>query len=183
MQIKLFTIPIGDSGEILEEMNRFLRGNKILEIENHLINNENGVYWCFCIRYIEKTSGFTGQTKVKKVDYKNILDEATFQKFAKLREIRKKVALFAKNFILERMLVIKRGKAMMIRSKDKLEWKFYCQEHIGCGWNTVGANYCMHVELKLSFETNNSVLERTLRLKFCTTIEERNSSSSAEKNS
>lgn len=29
---------------------------------------------------------------MKKVDYKKVLDEATFEKFSKLREIRKKVA-------------------------------------------------------------------------------------------
>ena len=91
MQIKLFTIPIGDSGEAVEEMNRFLRGNKILEVQNQLVNNQNGAYWCFCIRYIEKSFN-TAKSPKAKVDYKYILDELTFQKFSKLREIRKKVA-------------------------------------------------------------------------------------------
>jgi len=91
MQIKLFTIPIGDSGAAVEEMNRFLRGNKILEVENHLISNANGAYWCFCVRYIERTF-ISGSATKAKVDYKQVLDEATFQKFSKLREIRKKVA-------------------------------------------------------------------------------------------
>ncbi len=91
MQIKLFTIPIGDSSGALDEMNRFLRGNKILEVQNQLISNENGAYWCFCVRYIKRKNN--SQTKHKpKVDYKHILDEATFQKFSKLRAIRKKVA-------------------------------------------------------------------------------------------
>jgi len=91
MQIKLFTIPIGDSGTAQEEMNRFLRGNKILEVQNQLISNENGAYWCFCVRYIEKAFIPTDEPKGK-VDYKQVLDEATFKKFSKLREIRKKVA-------------------------------------------------------------------------------------------
>jgi len=91
MQIKLFTIPVGDSGTALDEMNRFLRGNKILEVQNQLISNENGAYWCFCVRYLEKTISSTGETKAK-IDYKQVLDEATFQKFSRLREIRKKVA-------------------------------------------------------------------------------------------
>jgi len=34
MQIKLFTISIGDSRTALKEMNRFLKGNKILEVQN-----------------------------------------------------------------------------------------------------------------------------------------------------
>lgn len=91
MQIKLFTIPIGDSGAAVEEMNRFLRGNKILEVQNQLISNAHGACWCFCIRYIERTFTPGNETKAK-VDYKTVLDEATFQKFSKLREIRKKVA-------------------------------------------------------------------------------------------
>lgn len=90
MQIKLFTIPIGDSGATLAQMNSFLRSNKILEVENHLISNQNGAYWCFCIHYIEKTS-HQGNYKTK-VDYKQVLDDETFKKFLKLREIRKKVA-------------------------------------------------------------------------------------------
>jgi len=93
MQIKLFTIPVGDSGGALQEMNAFLRGNKILEVENKLMGNENGAYWCFCVRYIERAYPEAGGEKeTKKVDYKKLLDEATFEKFSKLREMRKKVA-------------------------------------------------------------------------------------------
>ncbi|MCP5002828.1 MAG: helicase [Planctomycetes bacterium] len=91
MQIKLFTIPVGDSGSALDEMNHFLKGNKILEVENHLISRENGAYWCFCVRYIERTSYPATGTRTK-VDYKQVLDPPAFQKFTRLREIRKKVA-------------------------------------------------------------------------------------------
>lgn len=93
MQVKLFIIPIGDNGAALHEMNTFLRSNKILEVENELVSNENGAYWCFCVRYIERGYMPEGGEKSKvKVDYRKVLDEATFQKFSKLREIRKKVA-------------------------------------------------------------------------------------------
>jgi superfamily II DNA helicase RecQ len=91
MQIKLFTIPVGDSGGALQEMNAFLRGNKILEVENKLIGNDNGAYWCFCVRYIERVFPDTGK-EGNKVDYKKLLDEAAFERFSKLREIRKRVA-------------------------------------------------------------------------------------------
>ena len=91
IQIKLFTIPISDTGESVDEMNRFLRGNRILEVENQFITSENGACWCFCVRYLEKMNHFRSVAK-RKVDYKHVLDEATFNKFSKLREIRKKVA-------------------------------------------------------------------------------------------
>ena len=92
MQIKLFTIPVGDSGGMLDEMNRFLSGNKILEVENQLISNVHGAYWCFCVRYIERNSRSAGYSTAKKIDYKEVLEEETFKKFASLRETRKKVA-------------------------------------------------------------------------------------------
>jgi len=91
MQIKLFTIPTSDNGMAAEELNRFLRGNKILEVQSELVSNENGACWCFCVRYLEKAGYFTSDNK-KRVDYKQVLDETIFKKFSKLREIRKKVA-------------------------------------------------------------------------------------------
>lgn len=92
MQIKLFIIPVGDSGRALQEMNLFLRSNKILEVENQFIGNKNGACWYFCVRYVEKAS-FEEERGSNKVDYRKVLDEPTFAKFSKLREIRKKAAV------------------------------------------------------------------------------------------
>lgn len=91
MQIKLFTISIGDSGGALQEMNTFLKAHKVLEIQHKLISNDNGANWCFCVRYIEQTFNPASGSKAK-VDYREILDEPTFHKFSHLRAIRKKVA-------------------------------------------------------------------------------------------
>lgn len=93
MQIKLFTIPVGDGGSALAEMNTFLRGNKILEVENQLVNNEHGAYWCFCVRYIEKS--FVPSSEMKragKVDYREKLSDEAFKRFSKFREVRKQIA-------------------------------------------------------------------------------------------
>lgn len=92
MQFKIFTIPISDNGAAVQEMNAFLRSNKILDVEKQLISNPNGAYWCFCVHYIEGITNTYGERR-EKTDYRQVLDEATFQKFSKLREIRKKVAV------------------------------------------------------------------------------------------
>lgn len=99
MQIKLFTVAIGDEGAQQDELNAFLRGHKVLDVENRLVQNERGAYWCFCVRYIEGASGggssATGGRNLQyreKVDYRNVLDEATFRVFARYREIRKQLA-------------------------------------------------------------------------------------------
>ncbi|MBL7792550.1 MAG: HRDC domain-containing protein [Saprospiraceae bacterium] len=90
MQIKLFTIPIYGGEAITEDMNAFLRSKKVLQTEQHLVSNERGACWCFFIKYIDDLAAT--DTGKKKVDYKEILDEATFKQFSKLREIRKSLA-------------------------------------------------------------------------------------------
>jgi len=92
MQIKIFTIPI-ISGEAQEqEMNTFLRSKRVLQTESQLISNEHGDFWCFCIKYLEDGSGKISSTGRRKVDYKEVLDELSFQRFARMREIRKRLA-------------------------------------------------------------------------------------------
>lgn len=90
MQIKLFVIPIGDNGTNQDDLNRFLRTHKVLELENHLVHNEKGSWWCFCVKFVEDQSLTTDRIKV---DYKVLLDDKTFQTFSKLREIRKQIAI------------------------------------------------------------------------------------------
>lgn len=93
MQIKLFTVSIGDEGKQQDELNVFLRSHKILDVSQHIVQNERGAYWCFCVRYIESTTTDARNLQFKeKVDYKQVLDEATFKVFARLREIRKQIA-------------------------------------------------------------------------------------------
>ncbi|MBN1340089.1 MAG: HRDC domain-containing protein [Bacteroidales bacterium] len=67
-----------------------MRTQKILEVENQLVSNEKGAFWCFCVKYIGSQVTYQKKELLKK-DYKNELDEATFKVFSKLREARKKL--------------------------------------------------------------------------------------------
>jgi len=91
MQIRLFTIPVSDKGTYTEELNRFLRSHKILEVENQLVSDPNGHSWCFCVKYVSSQLPYQKKGNIK-IDYKNELDENTFKVFSKLREIRKQLA-------------------------------------------------------------------------------------------
>lgn len=91
MQVKLFNIPISDTGQAIEEMNKFLRSHKVIELQQELVNNNNGAVWCFCARYILNASPETTTIK-RKTDYKNVLGGESFKIFTQLREIRKQIA-------------------------------------------------------------------------------------------
>ena len=97
MQIRVFTIPCTDTGALQAEMNAFLSGHKILEVEKKFFQNENGGTWTFCVQYITGTNyaaapGGQYSQSGKKVDYKEVLSESDFAIFSKLRVIRKELA-------------------------------------------------------------------------------------------
>ncbi len=91
MQVKIFQIPSGDSGELQEAMNRFLRGHKILGVQQELVSNKEGIFWCFCVRYLE--GGYTSSSQSKgRIDYREVLSEEAFEVFSVLRTCRKEIA-------------------------------------------------------------------------------------------
>ncbi len=94
MQIKVFTISIHDSKEANEELNRFLRGYRILEVEQQLVQSREQHYWVFCVRYLESSKGGGTQKagRRQRKDYKELLSGEDFARFSKLRRIRKQIA-------------------------------------------------------------------------------------------
>ena len=88
MLIKTFTIPIIGGEAINEDLNTFLRTQKVLHVEKQLIVSEGSGFWCFCVTWLDGA----GTTEKEKTDYKKVLDDATFQRFSKLRVIRKRLA-------------------------------------------------------------------------------------------
>jgi superfamily II DNA helicase RecQ len=95
MQFKIFTIPVSDDGSAVDEMNRFLRGHKALEVEQQLVSTKMGSHWHFCVKYLANALPADGRALgggLPKVDYKEVLDERAFGVFSVLRELRKSIA-------------------------------------------------------------------------------------------
>lgn len=90
MQIKTYTIPLIGGEALNEEMNTFLRSKKILEIDKQLVVLEKTAFWSFCIAYLE--DGNQGYKERNKTDYRQELGEAGFQRFSRMREIRRQLA-------------------------------------------------------------------------------------------
>jgi len=94
MQIRAFTVPVSDSGDMQEDLNRFLRGKRILEVCQHFVADGPNRQWCFLVKYLESdakpASGAAGRPI--RTDYKDLLDPVSFARFARLRAIRKKLS-------------------------------------------------------------------------------------------
>ena len=96
MQIKIFTIPILSDDRDTEELNHFLRANKVIDIKKDVVLLDGNSCWSFCVTYIPSIFSVdnhqTSSNRQMKVDYKEILDAKTFDRFAKMRKLRKQIA-------------------------------------------------------------------------------------------
>ena len=97
MQLKWFRIPVGGCPEMEEELNAFLRGHRVLSVTRELVERDSAPGWAVCVEYQEGTvagearRGGSGRA-AKKIDYREVLSEADFAVFSKLRELRKSLA-------------------------------------------------------------------------------------------
>lgn len=93
MQLRFFTVPIHGSEAISEELNRFLASQRILVVERHLVQDGGASAWAVCVAF--EPAGEGGRpptTRRGKVDYREVLSEADFIAYARLRNLRKEIA-------------------------------------------------------------------------------------------
>ncbi len=90
MQLRFFTIPIHGGESTAEELNRFLAAQRILAVERHLVQDGGASAWAVCVAF--EPAGEGGRpptTRRGKVDYREVLSEADFAAYARLRSLRK----------------------------------------------------------------------------------------------
>ncbi len=90
MQYKCFKIPLCNPSEFEGDLNKFLLSHRIIKVDKQFFSDNESSQWIFCIEYQERNNvPDKNNVKKSKIDYKDILSEVDFEKFAKLREWRK----------------------------------------------------------------------------------------------
>lgn len=92
MQIKFFSVPAIGSTEIEEELNSFLRGHRVLEMERELVREGGSAYWAIVVVWLEGKVVGAKPARSAKIDYREVLNEADFALFVRLRDLRKEIA-------------------------------------------------------------------------------------------
>ena len=90
MQISTFFLPMVDVGSAQEELNSFLRGHRVLQVEKAFA----GDGWAILVEWLEGKEP-AADWRQKRVDYREKLPPEQFERFAKLRERRKAIAVEA----------------------------------------------------------------------------------------
>jgi len=88
IQIAIFNLSAGDTQSV-EEMNRFLRGHRVLTIDRQF---QDGGWSCLVSYQLGGPDGGETRQRLEKIDYKQVLDPPTFAVFSALRECRKALA-------------------------------------------------------------------------------------------
>ena len=92
LQYASFLIPLHSGSDEQEELNRFLRGHRIIQTRKEIVTAEGISQWALLVEYLDGKEKNTGVSAKGKIDYREILNEDDFSLFSKLRDIRKKLA-------------------------------------------------------------------------------------------
>jgi len=92
MQLRFFSIPVLGGDEATEELNRFLAGHRILAVDRQLVQDGANSLWTVCVSYEQPGDSRPPSGRRGKVDYREVLSEADFTLYARLRTLRKEIA-------------------------------------------------------------------------------------------
>jgi superfamily II DNA helicase RecQ len=97
MAYRFFQVPVRDGGVAGEELNRFLRGHRVLSVDRRWVDLGTESYWSFCVDYLETgaASGPLARASSEsrgKVDYRELLPPEQFAAFVKLRTLRQTIS-------------------------------------------------------------------------------------------
>src|SRR6185436_11993097 len=78
-----------------EELNQFLASHRVIAVDRQLVMDGPRSAWAICVTYVNADAGAgagAGSGEKNRVDYRDVLPEEEFQVFAKLRDLRKRIA-------------------------------------------------------------------------------------------
>lgn len=96
MQFRIFRISGSGDAEAEMSLNQFLRAHRVVSVIKELVQIPEGASWHFCVEYLfeseTQNEKHTFGKKQGRVDYKELLSDADFAVYAKLRELRKEIS-------------------------------------------------------------------------------------------
>jgi hypothetical protein len=93
MKYKFYMIPVIGSEKAEAELNSFCDQHRIAHLEKHFVMDGDNSFWSVCVTWLPQDgclAQHAGREQRKpRVDYKEVLNDAEFQHFSELRDLRK----------------------------------------------------------------------------------------------
>jgi superfamily II DNA helicase RecQ len=97
MTYRFFVIPALDSAAAEAELNQVLAASRVLGIERQFVANGEASFWALCVSLAAGPGALPAALKAeqgngRRIDYREVLNEADFAVFSQLRLLRKSIA-------------------------------------------------------------------------------------------
>lgn len=73
-------------------MNKFIRSVKVVATKSQFCQTSDAEYWTFCITYQPTQKSEEERQRKAKIDYREVLSENEFARFAEMRKVRKAIS-------------------------------------------------------------------------------------------
>ena len=91
MNIRIFTIPTQNPDKSTSDLNALLSSHRVVHVDRQFVADGANSFWSICVTSVDGDSPRPPE-RSEKVDYREVLPEAEFAVFAKLRALRKEIA-------------------------------------------------------------------------------------------
>lgn len=98
MRLQFFSIPAHGDAAAVAELNAFVSTHRVRELERRFVDAGVDSFWAICVSFVDGearpavVAGARGSSK-EAIDYRAVLNPPDFAAYAKLRELRKAMAL------------------------------------------------------------------------------------------
>jgi hypothetical protein len=96
MAYRFFTIPLRSAEAAQAELNGFLRSHRVVGVERRWVDQGESSFWVFCVDYLEASGAPAGASRDgsarNRVDYREVLKPEEFVVYARLHDLRKRMA-------------------------------------------------------------------------------------------
>ena len=97
MNFRFFAIPACNPGAAEADLNRLLAASRVLSVERHLVAAGEASFWAICVSLAPGAGPLPAVLKAdhgsaRRIDYREVLNEADFAVFSQLRSLRKSIA-------------------------------------------------------------------------------------------
>ncbi len=131
MSYRFFASPAFNPASAEAELNQLLAARRVLNVERHFVVDGEESFWAICVSLAPGPGALpdglkADQGSARRIDYREVLNEADFAVFAELRSLRKTiadaegVAQYAE-FTNEQLANLVRGRVSTLDALGKIE--------------------------------------------------------------
>jgi superfamily II DNA helicase RecQ len=92
MRCDFFTVPVADDTAIVAELNQLLASTRILSVDRNFVADGASSFWSICVISQSGPPRSAQGNKRAAIDYREVLNPQDFAQFARLRDLRKRLA-------------------------------------------------------------------------------------------